>query len=92
MATLPNQFMEKSQFYLAQLDKELAKYPQLRQLEQTTGIPKTYSVIAVTSVVFALIFFNVAASFLTTMIGFGYPAIASIKVLQTKDKNDDVQW
>ena len=35
-------YQEKAQHYVSQLDKELAKYPLLVNLEKQTGAPKAY--------------------------------------------------
>lgn len=84
--------MEKIQYYLAQLDKELSKHPYFKTAEKATGIPKSYLVVGASFCLALLIVFNVFASFLTTLIGFLYPAYASFKAIESKDHKDDTQW
>ncbi|KAI9595287.1 TB2/DP1, HVA22 family-domain-containing protein [Syncephalis fuscata] len=84
--------MEKVFEYEAQLDVELSKIPQLVQLQEQTGVKKTYLVGGVAGVAFVLIFFNIAGGLLTNLLGFGYPAYASFKAIETAHKDDDTQW
>jgi len=84
--------MDKIFEYEAQLDVELSKVPQLVQLQEQTGVKKTYLVGGVASVAFILIFFNIAGGLLTNLIGFGYPAYASFKAVESSSKDDDTQW
>ncbi|GAA6062661.1 hypothetical protein JCM10212_000561 [Sporobolomyces blumeae] len=83
---------QKFEYYIAQVDKELSKYPALNRLEQQTSVPKAYSVLGVTSVFVTCIFFNVAAGFLSNLLGWGLPAYLSIKAIESPGHQDDVQW
>lgn len=84
--------MDKVLQYESQLDKELAKMPQLVQLEEQTGVKKTYIVGGVALLIFSMIFFNLAGGLLTNLIGFAYPAYASFKAIESHAKDDDTQW
>ncbi|GAA5969391.1 hypothetical protein JCM11641_008100 [Rhodosporidiobolus odoratus] len=83
---------QKFEYYISQVDKELSKYPALNRLEQQTSVPKAYAVLGTASVVSTLIFFNVAASFFTNLLGFAFPAYLSLRALETPGHDDDVQW
>ena len=41
---------------------------------------------------FALIYANIASGFITSVVGFIYPAYQSFLALETPQKDDDVQW
>jgi receptor expression-enhancing protein 5/6 len=84
--------MDKVLQYESQLDKELSKMPQLVQLEEQTGVKKTYIVGGVAFLIFSMIFFNLAGGLLTNLIGFAYPAYASFKAIESHSKDDDTQW
>ncbi|KAI1311869.1 ER membrane protein DP1/Yop1 [Mortierella claussenii] len=82
----------KARYYNAQLDKQLEQYPQLKQFEAATGLPKTYVVLGAGSFVFLMIFFNFAGKLLSNLLGWVYPAYRSFKALETPQKEDDKQW
>lgn len=71
---------------------QLAKYPALVRLEQTTHVPKAYGTLGLFFVIGTAIFFNIAAGFLTTVLGFALPAYFSLRAIETPGKDDDVQW
>ncbi|KAI1321654.1 ER membrane protein DP1/Yop1 [Mortierella claussenii] len=82
----------KVRYYHANLDKELAKYPQLNQFQAATGVPKTYVVVGAGALVAVLIFFNFAGKLLSNLLGWVYPAYRSFKALETPSADDDKQW
>eukprot|EP00158_Paraphelidium_tribonemae_P008531 Partr_v1_DN28605_c0_g2_i5_m50258 putative receptor accessory protein len=86
--------MDKILNYFDQLDSELAKYPVLVNIDKQAGHPKakSFAVLAVAFVYTLLIFFNVAGSLLTNLLGFLYPAYASFKAIESAAKEDDTQW
>ncbi len=77
---------------LMQLDKMLAQYPQIVDLEKKTKVPKAYLAAGVSIFIFGLIFLNIWAPLFTNLIGFLYPAYASFKAIETAGKADDVKW
>ena len=79
-------------FFRARHQRQLSKYPALNTLEAQTSVPKAYAVLGVTGLFGSLIFFNVAAGFLSTLLGWGLPAYFSLKALETPSSNDDTQW
>ncbi|KAF9916968.1 ER membrane protein DP1/Yop1 [Lobosporangium transversale] len=82
----------KARYYVAQLDKQLEQYPQLKHLEIATGLPKAYVVLGAGAFVFLMIFFNFAGKLLSNLLGWVYPAYRSFKALETQQKDDDTQW
>jgi len=79
-------------YYHDQLDKELSKYPVLKELEDKTKVPKTTLVLGVVSLFFFLVFFNVGGQLITDLIAWVYPAYASFKAIESPGTDDDVQW
>ncbi|PWN35440.1 uncharacterized protein FA14DRAFT_154854 [Meira miltonrushii] len=94
MAAQLQQFQQKAEYFVSQIDKELSKYPQLNKLEQNIGIPqaKAYGAIGAFALFTLLVFFNIFAGFLTNLIGFFLPAYFSMKALDSPQPQDDVQW
>ncbi|KAI3655749.1 hypothetical protein MP638_006556 [Amoeboaphelidium occidentale] len=82
--------MDKVAYYQSQLDKELAQYPLAKKVEEQTGIPKVYAFLGVVSLILLLIFFNIGAGLITNLVGFIYPAYASLKALE--GKQEQTQW
>lgn len=82
----------KAQDYLSTLDRELAKYPALNNLERTAGVPKAYAVIGLAALYFFLIIFNLGGQLLTNLAGFVIPGYYSLGALFTDNKDDDTQW
>ncbi|CEJ94513.1 Putative Protein yop-1 [[Torrubiella] hemipterigena] len=82
----------KAQDYLSTIDRELAKYPALVNLEKQAGVPKAYAVIGVVALYFFLIIFNLGGQLLTNFAGFVIPGYYSLAALFTDGKEDDTQW
>ncbi|KAJ7719228.1 TB2/DP1, HVA22 family-domain-containing protein [Mycena maculata] len=82
----------QASYYHAQLDKELAKYPILVQLEQRTQVPKTYTVIGGAALLVLLHLINPLAAFISNLVGWGLPAYLSFKAIETPSPQDDIQW
>ncbi|GAC93779.1 hypothetical protein PHSY_001344 [Pseudozyma hubeiensis SY62] len=74
------------------IDKELSRYPALKKFEQTVPIPKAYAAIGAFGIFTLFVFFNIAAGFLTNLIGFFIPAYFSLKALESPQPQDDIQW
>ncbi|KAJ9076763.1 ER membrane protein DP1/Yop1 [Entomophthora muscae] len=84
--------MEKIKTYQDQLDKELARYPVFNKVEALTGIPKSVFVGGAGAFFVLMIVFNFAGSFLTSLVGWVYPAYASFKAIESPEQDDDKQW
>ncbi|KAG0155897.1 Protein yop1 [Penicillium digitatum] len=85
-------FQERAQHSIAQLDKELSKYPVLANLERQTNVPKVYVVLGLVGIYFFLVFFNIAGEFLVNFAGFLVPGYYSLQALFTSSTKDDTQW
>jgi len=83
---------DRVQHYIGQLDRELAKYPALNNLERTTSVPKAYAVIGLVVLYFFLIVFNLGGQLLTNLAGFAIPGYYSMAALFTTTSTDDTQW
>ncbi|EEA24480.1 ER membrane protein DP1/Yop1 [Talaromyces marneffei ATCC 18224] len=85
-------FQDRAQHQIAQLDKELSKYPLLNNLERQTSVPKVYAVLGLVGIYFFLVFFNIAGQFLVNFAGFLIPGYYSLRALFTSGTADDTQW
>jgi receptor expression-enhancing protein 5/6 len=83
---------DRVQQYIAQLDRELSKYPVLNNLEKQASIPKVYAVIGVASLYLFFIIFNLGGQLLTNFAGFVLPGYYSLAALFSASKADDTQW
>ncbi|KAI1469724.1 TB2/DP1, HVA22 family-domain-containing protein [Daldinia caldariorum] len=83
---------DRVQHYIAQLDRELSKYPALNNLEKQFGVPKVYAVLGVASLYLFFIIFNLGGQLLTNFAGFVVPGYYSLAALFTATKADDTQW
>lgn len=83
----------KAQEALKNLDIQLSSFEPLNQLSAQTGVPRTYLVLAGGFFYFLLIFINAAGigELLSNVAGFGVPAYASLKALNTPTKTDDTE-
>jgi len=86
------QILDKVNYYIAQLDKELAKYAPFHQFEQTTQVPKAYAVLGVVFLLFLSLFINAFALPVSNLVGWALPAYYSVKALDTPGHEDDIQW
>jgi len=85
-------FQDKAQGYIAQIDKELSKYPTLNNLEKQTSIPKVYAFLGLIAIYVFFIFFNYGGQFLTNVAGFVIPGYYSMEALFSVSKTDDTRW
>ncbi|KAL5003138.1 protein yop1 [Aspergillus recurvatus] len=85
-------FQDRAQHTIAQLDKELSKYPVLNNLERQTSVPKVYVVLGLGGIYTFLVFFNVAGQLLVNLAGFILPTYYSLDALFSAGKADDTQW
>ncbi|PGH10133.1 protein yop1 [Polytolypa hystricis UAMH7299] len=85
-------FQDRAQHQIAQIDKELSKYPVLNNLERQTSVPKVYAFLGLVGIYFFLVFFNIAGALLVNLAGFIIPGYYSLQALFSATKADDTQW
>ncbi|KAJ1926968.1 ER membrane protein DP1/Yop1 [Tieghemiomyces parasiticus] len=88
--------MDKVRFYhdkyYAQANRELSQIQVMQSLEQRTGVPKVYLAAGVGLFGLLLVALNFAATLITNLVGFVYPAWSSFHAIETPGKEDDTQW
>ncbi|KAM5459453.1 ER membrane protein DP1/Yop1 [Microsporum canis] len=85
-------FQDRVQHQIAQIDKELSKYPVLNNLERQTSVPKVYAFLGIAGIYVFLVFFNIAGALLVNIAGFAIPGYYSLNALFTSSTADDTQW
>lgn len=85
-------YQDKANHYVSQLDKELAKYPLLVNLEKQTGAPKAYVVGGLVGFYFLLVALNFGGQTLTNLAGFIVPGYYSLTALFSSAKIEETQW
>ncbi|KAG8856925.1 ER membrane protein DP1/Yop1 [Tulasnella sp. 330] len=78
--------------YMAQLDKELSKYPIVNQIEAKTQVPKAYGALIAAAVFLSTIFVNTLALPVSNLVGWALPAYLSYRAIETPAPEDDKQW
>lgn len=64
----------------------------LAQLEERTKVERIYFVYGFVAFTALYLLIGFGSTFLCNFIGFLYPAYASIKAIESKEKDDDTQW
>mmetsp|Transcript_35735 Transcript_35735/g.33872 ORF Transcript_35735/g.33872 Transcript_35735/m.33872 type:complete len:163 (+) Transcript_35735:120-608(+) len=74
----------------------VAQYPAvdrpLTSISQKVGVEKAYVALTFAVIPLVIIFLMGSGHFIIDMIGFVYPMYASIKAIESKDKEDDSLW
>lgn len=66
--------------------------PYLTTLESKTGVNRVYVFFGLVGLLTLYLLWGPNAGFLSHIIAFAYPAIASLKALETRQKDDDTKW
>jgi receptor expression-enhancing protein 5/6 len=85
-------YQDKALHYVSQLDKELAKYPLLVNLEKQTGAPKAYVVAGIAGFYFFLVALNFGGQTLTNLAGFIVPGYYTLGALFSSARLEETQW
>lgn len=78
--------------YEKQLDQALAKYPSMLKLERKLGIPKARIVAVAGLAIFGYGLLHLAAPVVMALIVFGYPALMTMKAMESGQKSEHSLW
>ncbi|CAD5124099.1 DgyrCDS12401 [Dimorphilus gyrociliatus] len=80
----------------SKLDKALhernAFTDQLEKIEKKTNVQRLYIVLGCTAFLGLYLMIGYGAQFICNFVGFLYPAYASVKAIESRDKDDDTKW
>ncbi|RDW37224.1 protein YOP1 [Yarrowia lipolytica] len=89
-----SQIIDQVQAALQNIDKELEKYPALKELEKQIPVPKSYILLGFVGFYFILIFLNIGGigQLLSNIAGLVIPGYYCLLALETPGKADDTQY
>jgi len=73
-------------------DKDCKSTQLLDKIESKTGVKRLNIVLALVALLGLYLMVGYGADFLCNFIGFLYPAYASIKAIESREKDDDTKW
>ncbi|CAG5136116.1 unnamed protein product [Candidula unifasciata] len=87
---------QKFEAFKARLDKVLHEKNKvtdvLEIIEQKTGVRRLYVALGFIAFIALYLMIGFGAQFLCNFIGFIYPAYASVKAIESHEKDDDTKW
>ncbi|PAA55852.1 hypothetical protein BOX15_Mlig010854g1 [Macrostomum lignano] len=82
--------------YVKRLEKFLNQDNAIGQackvVEEKTGVKRLYFALGLIAFLAIYLMFGYGSNFLANFIGFLYPAYASVKAIETHEKDDDTKW
>lgn len=95
-STMASAVTENIESWKVKLDKVLHEKNSatdlLAKFEQKTGVRRLYLVLTIAVLISLYLMIGYGADFLCNFIGFLYPAYASFKAIESKQKDDDTKW
>jgi len=80
------------QNYIKAFEDELKKNPILHTIEAKAKVPPLFLVLGVGLVVFILLAFNIGGELISNLIGFAYPAFASLTAIESATAKDETRF
>jgi len=77
---------------IANLELKLCENPHLKKVKDTIGFPVVYVLAGVALILASLIYVASGFRAVVHLVAFVYPAWASLKAINSEDKNDDRLW
>eukprot|EP00940_MAST-03C_sp_MAST-3C-sp2_P001512 g1512.t1 len=74
------------------IDKMLSKIDALNTAQRTTGVSKVVIAGCLLALSSLFLFFGLGANLLCNLVGFVYPAYESFKAIESRNREDNVQW
>merc|ERR1712093_264804 len=81
-------------YFESQLDKELKNIPLLVLIEEKSQkkVHRAHIALGIVGFLFLFVLFGIWDKWVINILGFVFPAYASIKAIESADKGDDTQW
>jgi len=84
--------VEKIKKTVDDLEMQLRKIPQLSKLQETLKFPIIYLLVGVLALSVVIIYVMSGLRAIAHLVGFIYPAWASLKAINSESKDDDTLW